>query len=81
MSAHMDAAYLNATVSDALVEGFAAIARQQPADPVDALGKWLVERADALARAEKVSHPSKPVANLERKQNLRLRLLRRLPKC
>ena len=43
-----DAAYLRATVGDALARGVAAAAAAQPADPVDFLARWLLRRVAAL---------------------------------
>jgi len=53
----MDAKYLNSTVSDGLTQGFAALARLQPDDPIDYLGKWLIKHADSLAKSKEVGEP------------------------
>jgi hypothetical protein len=50
----MDAKYLNSTVSDGLTQGFAALARLQPDDPIDYLGKWLIKHADSVAKSKEV---------------------------
>ncbi len=44
----MDAAYIKSTVSEALVEALAVLARVNPENPVDYLGKLLVKHADTL---------------------------------
>lgn len=53
----MEAEYLKSTVTGALVEGLAAVARLQPADPVDFLGKWLIRHADYLEQGAKRDAP------------------------
>jgi hypothetical protein len=50
----MDAAYLEATVSQALVSGLAATVEFQPEDSVDFLGKFLIKYAETLAAKAKV---------------------------
>lgn len=46
--------FLNKTVATSLSEGLAHVARLQPEDAVDFLGKWLVRHADYLEQQEKV---------------------------
>lgn len=50
----MDAAYIKSNVSGALTQGLAAAARLQPADPIDFLGRWLINHANALEKSAKV---------------------------
>ncbi len=50
----MDAAYLEATVAQALVEGLAAVVESNPDDSVDFLGKFLVKYADNAIAIAKV---------------------------
>lgn len=50
----MDAAYIKSNVSGALTQGLAAAARLQPADPIDFLGRWLINHANALDKSAKL---------------------------
>jgi hypothetical protein len=43
-----DTQYLKRNVGDALAKGMAQIVLLQPADPVQALGAWLVHHADFI---------------------------------
>ena len=48
----MDAAYLNSTVAAPLAEALELVARFQPADPVHALARFLLKKAEDLQRVE-----------------------------
>jgi len=50
----MDAAYLKSTVTASLVDGLAALARTAPDDPIDYLGRWLINHAAFLDTLDKV---------------------------